>query len=80
MTDLIWLLIFFIYLPAKMPDELSTKSLDIALILHADHELNASTFAARVAAATLTDMYSASNCRYRHIERTIAWRRQSRSN
>jgi citrate synthase len=37
----------------------ATKSLDIALILHADHELNASTFAARVAAATLTDIHSA---------------------
>ena len=33
--------------------------MDVALTLHADHELNASTFAARVAAATLTDMYSA---------------------
>ena len=33
--------------------------MDIALTLHADHELNASTFAARVAAATLTDMHSA---------------------
>jgi citrate synthase len=31
---------------------------DIALILHADHELNASTFAARVTAATLSDIYS----------------------
>src|SRR5206468_6937461 len=31
---------------------------DVALILHADHELNASTFAARIAAATLTDMHS----------------------
>jgi citrate synthase len=33
--------------------------LDIALILHADHGLNASTFAARVTASTLADMYSA---------------------
>ncbi len=32
---------------------------DVALILHADHELNASTFAARVTAATLSDIYSA---------------------
>src|SRR5438552_3216096 len=40
-------------------EEVETKSLDIALILHADHELNASTFAARVAAATETDIYSA---------------------
>lgn len=43
----------------KEPDEVSVKSPDIALILHADHELNASTFAARVAAATETDIYSA---------------------
>ena len=38
---------------------LATRAFDIALVLHADHELNASTFAARVAAATLTDMHSA---------------------
>jgi citrate synthase len=50
---------FLYMLNGKEPDDLSTKSLDIALILHADHELNASTFAARVAAATLTDMHSA---------------------
>jgi citrate synthase len=36
-----------------------TRAFDIALILHADHELNASTFAARVTAATLSDMHSA---------------------
>ena len=34
------------------------RVLDSALILHADHELNASTFAARVTAATMSDMYS----------------------
>jgi citrate synthase len=50
---------FLYLLNQKEPDEVSVKSLDIALILHADHELNASTFAARVAAATLADMYSA---------------------
>jgi citrate synthase len=50
---------FLYMLTGKEPDEVSTRSLDIALILHADHELNASTFAARVAAATLTDIYSA---------------------
>jgi citrate synthase len=43
----------------KNPTETAVRSLDIALILHADHELNASTFAGRVAAATLTDFYSA---------------------
>ena len=41
------------------PSETATRALDIALILHADHELNASTFAARVIAATLSDMHSA---------------------
>ena len=41
------------------PSETATKAFDIALILHADHELNASTFAARVIAATLSDMHSA---------------------
>jgi citrate synthase len=41
------------------PDPLFVRAMDLALILHADHELNASTFAARVTAATLADMYSA---------------------
>ena len=38
---------------------LAMRAFDVALTLHADHELNASTFAARVAAATLTDIHSA---------------------
>src|SRR5689334_12917200 len=46
-------------LTGQKPSETAEKSLDIALILHADHELNASTFAARVTAATLSDMHSA---------------------
>lgn len=41
------------------PSETATRTLDIALILHADHELNASTFVARVIAATLSDIHSA---------------------
>jgi citrate synthase len=41
------------------PSETATRTLDTALILHADHELNASTFAARVIAATLSDIHSA---------------------
>ena len=41
------------------PSETATRTLDIALVLHADHELNASTFAARVIAATLSDIHSA---------------------
>jgi citrate synthase len=50
---------FLYMLTGKRPDALSTRAFDIALTLHADHELNASTFAARVSAATLTDLHSA---------------------
>src|SRR3954468_12553993 len=50
---------FLYMLTGTRPDALSTHAFDVALVLHADHELNASTFAARVAAATLTDLYSA---------------------
>jgi len=50
----------FLYtLTGKKPDDVMERVFDIALILHADHELNASTFAARVTAATLSDIYSA---------------------
>jgi citrate synthase len=41
------------------PAELAARTFDVALILHADHEFNASTFAARVTAATLSDLHSA---------------------
>jgi len=50
----------FLYtLNGAKPDAVMEKAFDIALILHAEHELNASTFAARVTAATLSDIYSA---------------------
>lgn len=50
----------FLYtLTGKKPDDLMERAFDVALTLHADHELNASTFAARVTAATLSDIYSA---------------------
>ena len=50
----------FLYgLTGTEPGDTATHALDVALVLHADHELNASTFAARVTVATLTDMYSA---------------------
>src|SRR5713101_1781284 len=49
---------FLLMLNGKRPSETAERAFDIALILHADHELNASTFAARVTAATLSDMYS----------------------
>jgi len=42
----------------KVPDELVEHATDVSLILYAEHEFNASTFAARVTAATLTDFYS----------------------
>ena len=50
---------FLYMLTGERPSAAAIRAFDVALILHADHELNASTFAARVAAATLTDMYSA---------------------
>jgi citrate synthase len=50
---------FLYMLLGKMPDDTSAHVLDVALVLHADHGLNASTFTARVAASTLSDMYSA---------------------
>lgn len=50
---------FLLLLNGKRPSITAERALDIALILHADHELNASTFAARVTAATLSDMHSA---------------------
>jgi len=50
---------FLLMLNGSQPSPTAERALDIALILHADHELNASTFAARVTAATLSDMHSA---------------------
>jgi citrate synthase len=50
---------FLWMLNGEKPSETAIKTLDVALILHADHELNASTFAARVIAATLSDIHSA---------------------
>ena len=52
-ANLLWML------NGSMPSDTAIKTMDIALILHADHELNASTFAARVIAATLSDVHSA---------------------
>jgi citrate synthase len=50
---------FLYMLTGERPNATAIRAFDVALILHADHELNASTFAGRVAAATLTDIYSA---------------------
>jgi citrate synthase len=49
---------FLYLLTGQRPGALATRAFDVSLVLHADHELNASTFAARVAAATLTDIHS----------------------
>ncbi|HWC95840.1 MAG TPA: citrate synthase [Candidatus Sulfopaludibacter sp.] len=49
----------FLYtLSERRPDDVMERAFDVAMTLHADHELNASTFAARVTAATLSDIYS----------------------
>ena len=50
---------FLYMLTGDRPKPTAVKAFDIALTLHADHELNASTFAARVIAATLSDVHSA---------------------
>jgi citrate synthase len=51
--NLLWML------TGSEPDDESARILDICLVLHADHTMNASTFAARVAASTLADIHSA---------------------
>jgi citrate synthase len=58
-TDLSFAGNFLYMLTGKEPSDVETQAFDIALILHADHEFNASTFAARVTAATLADVYAA---------------------
>jgi citrate synthase len=50
---------FLYMLTGDDTDDIGERTLDVSLILHADHELNASTFAARVTAATLSDVHSA---------------------
>ena len=50
---------FLYMLKGQKPDAQTARDLDVCFILHADHELNASTFAARVSAGTLANMYAA---------------------
>ena len=57
-TDLSFAANFLYMLTGKEPDKIAVDALDKALVLHADHELNASTFTARVCVATLSDVYS----------------------
>ena len=49
---------FLHMLTGKTPDPFDTRVMDVALILHAEHEMNASTFSCTVTASTLADMYS----------------------
>ncbi|MBP90643.1 MAG: 2-methylcitrate synthase [Planctomycetaceae bacterium] len=49
---------FLTLLHGKPPTEIHERAMDVSLILYAEHEFNASTFAARVATATLSDFYS----------------------
>lgn len=58
-TDLSEAASFLYHAFGTEPTETATKTLDVALILHADHGMNASTFSARVTVATLSDFYSA---------------------
>src|SRR5207245_10173667 len=58
---------FLYMLKGEMPDDFDAHVLDVALILQADHELNASTFTARVVAGTLADMYSAVTAAHRAL-------------
>jgi citrate synthase len=50
---------FLYMMRGEVPSDADARMFDICLILHADHELNASTFTARVVAGTLADMYGA---------------------
>jgi citrate synthase len=50
---------FLYMLNGREPNELESRVFDVAMILHAEHEMNASTFSALVTASTLSDMYSA---------------------
>lgn len=57
-TDLGYAANFLYMLTGEMPEDIAVEAFNKALVLHADHELNASTFTARVCVATLSDMYS----------------------
>ncbi|MDQ4082424.1 MAG: citrate synthase, partial [Actinomycetota bacterium] len=50
---------FLYMLRGEQPSQDEARTFDVAMILHADHEMNASTFTARVIASTLSDMHSA---------------------
>src|SRR5207244_13452094 len=49
---------FLRMMTGRRPDSVHARMMDVAMILYADHAMNASTFAATVAASTLADLYS----------------------
>ena len=57
-ADLSFAANFLYMLSGKEPSPIEEEAFNKALVLHADHELNASTFTARVCVATLSDIYS----------------------
>ncbi|MCB9619517.1 MAG: citrate synthase [Sandaracinus sp.] len=58
-TDLGHAANFLYMLEGEEPDELAARIMDVALVLHAEHSMNASTFTCRVTASTLADPYAA---------------------
>ena len=59
-------------LRGELPTDTEVEAFNKALVLHLDHELNASAFTARCAVSSLSDMYSGIvGCRF--IKRTITW-------
>jgi citrate synthase len=50
---------FLYMLTGQRPNDEAARAMDVALVLHADHEFNASTFVARVTASTLADVHGA---------------------
>ncbi len=70
---------FLHLLSQKEPNELAISSLNASMILYAEHEFNASTFAARVTASTLSDFYSAITSGIGTTARQSPWRSQRSS-
>ena len=67
---------FLCMLTGEEPSEEATSAIDLDFILHAEHGANASSFAARVTASTLSDMHSADRQRHRHAQGPAARRRR----
>ena len=66
----------FYKLNGEVPPSWKIRMMDTIFILYADHEFNASTFAARVTASTLADMYAGGHERVRHVEGPATRRRE----